>query len=165
MDSKGPILISYLSQIILIIILFQASDLLKAFTNIALMASLLLVITTMAKEKRLAFSQKYSFFTFIILALFVFINISSKTSDSLSILIILSLIIGFFLTAFSKEETTETKIVDLEMPKKPRIVSAKDSLKYHSTDCGYVNNAKELKFFNSEKQAEAMGLNPCKMCQ
>lgn len=130
MENKGPILISYLSLIILIIILLQVSGVLKGLTLVVSFIAELLIIITLANETKWNFQSWYSFFLFLIVILFLFAQIKPGTSDItalLSVEIIVALILGFFLTVFSREEEGEEdpiKIVEFE-PKIEKIVDEK----------------------------------------
>jgi len=184
-ENKGPVLISYLSQIILIIVLLQVSGTLKGLTIIVMLITEALIITSLIKERKWDFQRWYAFFIFIIILLFLVAHIQPGTSEitaPLSVEIIVSLILGFFLTVFSKEAVEEepsVKVVEMEptiepitekpkksTAKKELLVSVEGSKKYHRPTCVYVSKVPKSKItvYTSKRQAAGKGLSACKNC-
>ncbi|MFH1589173.1 MAG: hypothetical protein ABIB43_01255, partial [archaeon] len=119
MNNKGPILIAYLSQIILVIILLQVTGFLKGLTVFVVAITEILILASIAKEKKWDFQSWYAFFMFIVILLFLIASLQSGISDitpTLSVEIIVALILGFFITVFSREpeEKPTIEITDIE---------------------------------------------------
>ncbi|MBU1201930.1 MAG: hypothetical protein KJ583_00405 [Nanoarchaeota archaeon] len=129
MKNKGPIVISYLALIILVMILFQVTGFLKILALTVMIITTILMFQTINKESSWKFESWYSLFALIIILLFILANTKStptSTTQSLLVGIILLLMVGFFLTSFSKENkkgkkrgNRVIKIVELKKPEKP----------------------------------------------
>ncbi|MFC2133924.1 hypothetical protein ACFLTH_04845 [Bacteroidota bacterium] len=192
MENKGPVLISYLAQIILIIVLLQVTGFLKWLSIIILLATEVLILKSLLKENEWNFQCWYAFFVFIIILLFLLAQIIPGTTSltaPLSVEVVVSLILGFFITVFTQktsEDIPPVKIVEFEpkieaieieevpedeIPKKTAIkqeliVSADNSTTYHVPSCRYVENVpkNKIQLFTSRKQASNKGLKACKIC-
>ncbi len=194
MDNKAPILISYLAQIVLLIVLLQVTGLLKAFTLGILLITNILIITSISGEKKWDFSSWYAFFIFLLISAYLLVIIFIGVKDTTIVTIMLGVIMGFFLTVVPeakkrKEEPKKIDIVDLEKPEKPEmveiktestdknrkkkrktkrafIVSKKNGKVYHHPTCWTLKNTpkKDIIIFTSERQAKNKNLKKCKIC-
>ncbi|MFH1770688.1 MAG: hypothetical protein ABH828_03965 [archaeon] len=176
MHNKGPILIAYLSQIILVIVLLQVTGWLKGLVIVVTLITEALILTIILNQRKWKTEEWYAFTIFSIILLFLVAQLIegfSTVTATLSVEMVVALIIGFFITIFTgapKQEFRGLEITDIEVeevdrPEEP-IVSVKGSTKYHKQTCGYVKKAKKksLIVYNSIKQAEDMGLDPCYNC-
>lgn len=129
MNNKGPILISYLAQIILLIILLQVSNWLKGLTVLIILVSELLIIWNLARQP---VWNARCWYAFCIFALVLAFTVSQAVAESTSITIeltvglIIAVIIGFLITTFKQDKKRplvdvvdlEPKIETIDMPKK-----------------------------------------------
>jgi len=125
-ENKGPILISYLSQIILIIILLQVSGALRGLTLFVALITEVLILSALVKEKKWDFQTWYAFFIFVIVLVFLLANVQPGTSEitpSLSVEIIVALILGFFITVFSQAPVEEPEVDIFDIEPKTKVIS------------------------------------------
>ncbi len=120
MKNKGAIIISCLSQIVLLILLIQMTGLLKLLTLGMIFLSTILVLVALATEKRWRFDSWMSFYINIVLLMAVLIY-SSKDSlmdAGVIVLLVVMLVINFFIMAFTETDKPKRKSEKPEVKKK-----------------------------------------------
>jgi len=172
LKNKASVIISYLSQIVLLIVLLQVTDLLKIITLGAMGISAILLISALAKEKKWNYKAGYGFIMFILIVAFIIghINYVSQMTSAVLVGLIIALILGFFLTAFGIEKKpkrkakAEVSVVDLEIPQKPEDYEVKEIklttpvIKKKTTTKA---PAKKKEFFAAKKDGDIFHLTTC----
>lgn len=188
MENKGPIIISYLSLIILIILLStQVYGVIRSVIILVMLITETLMMTALIREEKWDYQSWYTFFVFMITLPFIITQMQPGASLSavLSVEIIFSMMVGLFLTIFSNEEIEEdspgVKVVDMEpnieiiheepkeqkiTEKKEEFLSTETGVRYHLQGCQIIKNTPKDKLvvYRSIRQAAGKGLKACKIC-